>query len=114
MVETGVALHRGFPDAPCSYVPQRNLGRPQGYSWVLIGENILSRCTNDVNRLAIRASFYVDDFSLRLAGSHMTRFASWCEREEVHVGSQSGRPHWVYLRHAPVVAMPASLTLFVL
>ena len=39
----------------------------------------------DVNRLAIRAFLDVDDSCLRLAGSHMARFSSWCEREEEHV-----------------------------
>ena len=55
------------------------------YSWVKMGENILSRCTNDVNRHVIRVTPLVDDSHLRLAGSHMARFASWCEREEVHM-----------------------------
>ena len=32
MAETGVPLHRGLRDAPCSNVPQRNLGRQQGHS----------------------------------------------------------------------------------
>ena len=82
MAETGVPLHRGLRDAPCSNVPQRNLGRPQGHSWVKMGENILSRCTNDVNRHVFRVTSLVDDSSLRLAGSHMARLASWCEREE--------------------------------
>ena len=50
-----------------------------------MGENILSRCANDVTRLAIHAFLDVDDSYLRFAGSHMARFASWCEREEVYV-----------------------------
>ena len=50
-----------------------------------MGESILSRCTNDVNRLTIRVTPLVDDPYLTLAGAHMTRFASLCEREEVHV-----------------------------
>ena len=85
MAEKGVALHRGLRGAPCSDVPQRNLGRPQGYSRVKMGENNLSRCTNDVNRHVIRVTPLVDDSYLRLAGSHMARFASWCEREEAHM-----------------------------
>ena len=84
MAETGVALHRGPRDAPCSNVPQRHLRRPQGHSWVKVGENILSRCTNDVKRHVIRVIPLLDDSYLRLAGSRMARFASWCEREEVH------------------------------
>ena len=50
-----------------------------------MGENILSRCTNDVNRHVIRVIPLVDDSYPRLAGSQMAHFASWCEREEVHM-----------------------------
>ena len=50
-----------------------------------MGENILARCTNDVNRHVIRVNSLVDDSYLRLAGSHKARFVSWCEREEVQM-----------------------------
>ena len=93
MAETGVALHRDTRDAPCSNVHfplrDRNLGRQQGYPWAKIGENIVSRCTNAVDRLTIRANLHVDVSYLRLAGSQMARIASWCEREEARACWQS-------------------------
>ena len=48
-------------------------------------ERAFSLGVQTVNRLTIRVTPLVDDPYLRLAGSHMTRFASLCEREEVHV-----------------------------
>ena len=116
MAETGAALHHGSSDAPCSDVrflpPDRNLGRPQGHPWVKIGETLLSRCTNAVDRFFIRTNLSVDDSHLLIAGSHMARFASWCEREE---GCSCWQSIWSsgYLLHALVAAQLAIPTLFV-
>ena len=91
MAERCVALHRDCRNAPCSsfhfLLPDRNLGRPQGYPWVNIGEALLSRCANAVDRLTVRADLYVDDSDIMLAGSHVARFASWCE-PPMRAGSQ--------------------------
>ena len=103
MAETCVALHRGSRDAPCSNVhvplPDRNLGRQQGYPWAQIGENLLSRCTNAVDRHTVRADLCVDDSDTVLAGSHMARFPSWCAREEAHACWQS-----IWKASSPLVA----------
>ena len=77
----GCCLASLLRDAPCSnahfLLPDRNHGRPQGYPWTKIEENILSRSTDAAVRLTFRANLSY----LKFAGSHMARIASWCERE---------------------------------
>ena len=66
-------------DAPCSNVhfllSDRNL-EPQGYPWAKMGENILSRCTEALDRLTVRTNLFVDDSDIMLASTHMDRFVS--------------------------------------
>ena len=49
-----------------------------------MGETLLSRCTNAVDRHIIRTTLYMNDSQLLIAGSHMTRVASWSETRTAH------------------------------
>ena len=74
-----------------------------------VGENILARCTNDVNRHVIRVNSLVDDSYLRLAGSHGTFwFLFFFERRKNWkcVKSHQKKKMGAHLELRPVMIIP--------